>query len=99
MGSKGQILLQYRTMSPQDQATFRRWLRLNAVVGSIVAAGLVAMALAGSNPDQSGTEIAANSTGGKVAAYALPTRLSKKGADLSARAMLGASKQEQLAGP
>jgi hypothetical protein len=35
MGSNGNILLQYRTMCPQDQATFRRWLRLNAVVGSM----------------------------------------------------------------
>jgi hypothetical protein len=35
MGWNGNILLQYRTMCPQDQATFRRWLRLNAVVGSM----------------------------------------------------------------
>jgi hypothetical protein len=77
MGSKGQILVQYRTMSPEDQATFRRWLRLNAVVGSILAAGLVGMALVGSNAERPGTEIAAG-TNGKVAAYALPTRGSQK---------------------
>jgi hypothetical protein len=78
MGSKGQILVQFRTMSPEDQATFRHWLRLNAVVGSILAAGLVAMALVGSNADRSGTEIAASGASGKVAAYALPTRASQK---------------------
>jgi hypothetical protein len=42
-------MIQYRTMSPQDQATFRRWLRLNAVAGSVLAAGLIAMALVGSS--------------------------------------------------
>jgi hypothetical protein len=78
MGSKGQILVQYRTMSPEDQATFRRWLRLNAVVGSILSAGLIAMALFGSNADRSGAEIAASGTSGKVAVYALPTRVSQK---------------------
>jgi hypothetical protein len=78
MGSKGQILVQYKTLSSQDQATFRRWLRLNAVAGFILTAGLVAMALVGSNADRSGTEIAATATSGKVAAYAQPTRVSQK---------------------
>jgi hypothetical protein len=78
MGSKGQILLQYRTMSPQDQATFRRWLRLNAVVGSILAAGLVAMALVGSGAAPSGQGVVAGGTTGQLA-HALPYgRLSQK---------------------
>ena len=70
MGSNGQILLQYRTMSPQDQDTFCRWLRLNAVFGSIAVTGLVAMALLGSNAARPAEEIAARAT--TVAAYALP---------------------------
>ena len=78
MGSKGQILDQYRTLSSQDQATFRRWLRLNVVVGSILTAGLVAMALVGSNADRSGTETAGTATSGKVAAYSQPTRVLHK---------------------
>jgi hypothetical protein len=78
MGSKGQILVQFRTMSPEDQATFRRWLRLNAVVGSILAAGLVAMALVGSNADRPGTQIAASGVSGKIAAFAQPARVSQK---------------------
>jgi len=78
MGSNGQALHQYRTMSPQDQAEFGRWLRLNTVVGSILAAGLVVMALVGSNADQSGTEITASGTSGKAAVYALTTRVSQK---------------------
>jgi len=78
MGSKEQFLVRYRTLPSQDQATFRRWLRLNLVVGSILTAGLVAMALVGSNADRSGTEIAGTATSGKVAAYAQPTRVSQK---------------------
>jgi hypothetical protein len=72
MGSKGQILIQYRTMSPQDQATFRRWLRLNAVVGSILTAGLVAMALVGSGAPRPGEEVVAGGTTGKLAAHGVP---------------------------
>ena len=64
MGSQGQFLAQYRTMSPDDQVTFRRWVRLNAVVGAIMAVGLVAMALVG-NIDQSAVTAG---TAGKVAA-------------------------------
>ena len=67
MGSNRQVLLQYRTMSPQDQATFRGW-RLNTAVGSILVAGLVVMALVASNVDQSGTKIAASGTSAKVIA-------------------------------
>jgi siroheme synthase len=54
MGMKGQVLVQYKTMSAEDQATFRRWLRLNVVVGFIIATGLVAMAVVGTT-DQSTT--------------------------------------------
>jgi hypothetical protein len=46
--SKGYIVRHYRAMSPEDQETVDRWLKANAVVGSIFAAGLLAMALAGS---------------------------------------------------
>jgi hypothetical protein len=46
---KGDILRQYKDMSGEDQRTFDRWLKANLVIGSIIAAGIVAMALAGSN--------------------------------------------------
>jgi hypothetical protein len=70
MGSHGRkIQTQYRTMSPEDQATFRRWVRLNAVVGFILAGGLIAMALAG-NIGQSGMNAATAGTAGKVVAHA-----------------------------
>jgi hypothetical protein len=44
----GKISEQYRTQSPDDQATFNRWVGANVVIGSIIAIGLIAMAVAGS---------------------------------------------------
>jgi hypothetical protein len=46
--TKGQIVRQSRSLSPEDRLTFDRWLVGNAVVGSIMAIGIVAMAVAGS---------------------------------------------------
>ena len=39
---------EFQNMSPEDQHTFDRWIRANAVVGSI-SAGMLAMAVMGSN--------------------------------------------------
>jgi hypothetical protein len=39
----------YKTMSPEDQREYNRWLTGSAVIGSILAMGLVAMAIAGFN--------------------------------------------------
>ena len=44
---KGRIVEQYKTLSTDEQAAFSRWLRAK-VVGSILAVGLIAMAVAGS---------------------------------------------------
>src|SRR5512138_3787644 len=52
---KGYISRFYKTMSPQDQRAYNRWLTGNAIVGSILAMGLLAMAIAGSNSPQSPT--------------------------------------------
>jgi len=38
----------YSRLSPEDQRTFDRWLKANAIVGAIFATGLIAMALTGS---------------------------------------------------
>jgi hypothetical protein len=46
---KGYISRFYRTMSPEDQRAYNRWIMGNAIVGSILAMGLVAMAIAGFN--------------------------------------------------
>ena len=45
----GKIFDQYKTLSPDDRRTFDRWLKGNAVFSLIMAAGLVAMAIAGLN--------------------------------------------------
>ncbi len=44
-----EIMNRYRQMSPADQAAIDRWLRANVVIGSIIAGGLLLMALASSN--------------------------------------------------
>jgi hypothetical protein len=36
-------------MSPKEEREFNRWLETNAILGSILAIGMLAMALAGSN--------------------------------------------------
>ena len=45
---KGRIASYYGRLSPEDQRTFDRWLKANAIVGAIFATGLIAMALTGS---------------------------------------------------
>src|SRR5262245_31005067 len=42
------VSLLYKRMSAEDRSTFNRWLTANAIPGSILAAGIVAMAVAGS---------------------------------------------------
>jgi hypothetical protein len=49
MGGKGRVFQQAKKLSPQDRLTFHRWLTGNAVVAFILAAGLVAMVMWGSN--------------------------------------------------
>ena len=73
---KGYISRFYKTMSPEDQRKYNRWLMGNAVIGSILAMGLVAMAIAGFNSAPSPTM--ANSKNPDVIA-------SKPGHDISAR--------------
>ena len=50
----------FTPLSPEDQREFDRWLKANAILGLIIAGGLVAMALAGSNsmgrPDSAATD-------------------------------------------
>lgn len=50
----------FTPLSPEDQREFDRWLKANAILGLIIAVGLLAMALAGSNcmgrPDSAATD-------------------------------------------
>ena len=45
---KSDAALNYKSMSPDDRRSFDRWLKANAIFGLIFAAGVVAMAFAGS---------------------------------------------------
>jgi hypothetical protein len=68
---KGLIAQRYKTMSPEDKATFNRWLGANAVIGAMMAAGLVAMAWVGSNSVRSHDPVVA--AGKKAPDLATPT--------------------------
>jgi hypothetical protein len=52
----------YKIMFSEDQRTFDRWLKENAIVGLIFAAGLVAMALAAADSAGPRNTVVANST-------------------------------------
>lgn len=53
--------------SPQDWREFDRWIRANAIIGSLLAAGLFAMAVAGAPSAGPGdTAAAGNSSGTEI---------------------------------
>ena len=53
--------------SPQDWREFDRWIKANAIIGSLLAAGLLAMAVAGAPSAGSGdAAAAANSSGAEM---------------------------------
>jgi hypothetical protein len=55
--------------SPQDWREFDRWIKANAVIGSLLAAGLLAMAVAGAPSAGSGdTAAAGNSSSAEMTA-------------------------------
>jgi len=45
---KGNVSSYYKKLSVEDQRTFDRWLKANAILGSIFAVIIIAMALMGS---------------------------------------------------
>ena len=49
--------------SPQDWREFDRWIKANAIIGSLLAAGLFAMAVAGVPSGSGDTAAAGNSSG------------------------------------
>jgi hypothetical protein len=42
---RGEIFNQYEKLNLEDQKVFRRWLWVNAVIGAIFLAGLIALAV------------------------------------------------------
>jgi hypothetical protein len=49
--AKGKFFRRYELLSREDQGTFDRWLQANAIVGLLLAAAFVAMALAGARSE------------------------------------------------
>jgi hypothetical protein len=74
--AKGKIFERYKMLSLEDQRTFDRWLQANAVAGLILAAGLVAMALAGSGLE--GPRDAMVADGSRAADAVAPERSSTR---------------------
>jgi hypothetical protein len=72
---RGYISRFYKTMSPEDQRVYNRWLMGNAVIGSILAIGLVAMAIAGFNSAPSPT-VATSKNPDVIASKARPNNIS-----------------------
>jgi hypothetical protein len=59
------ILHEYQKLSAEDRRTFNRWMSANAILATVFAAGIVAMAIASSNSrEKSDAVIAANSKPG-----------------------------------
>jgi hypothetical protein len=42
---RGEIFNQYEKLNSEDQKVFRRWLWVNAVIGAILLAGLIGLAV------------------------------------------------------
>ena len=42
---RGEFINEYQRLNSEDQKTFRRWLWANTVIGAILLAGLIALAL------------------------------------------------------
>jgi hypothetical protein len=82
----GYLVRRYVTTSPDERRTFDRWLGRNAVLGLIIAAGLLVMALAGS------TSVAPRNTAATINASASNVVASKKHDRQS-----GASSRQELA--
>ena len=53
------VIREYQKLSPEDQCTFGRWLKANAVFAAILTVGMLAMAVAGNNSVGPKAEIAA----------------------------------------
>jgi hypothetical protein len=59
--------ISYQRMSPKEQHEFNGWLKANAILGSILTIGMLAMAVAGSN--SAGRSDAAMAASPNVAAF------------------------------
>jgi hypothetical protein len=73
----GYVAREYQKLSANDRRTFDRWLKANAFIGLIFAAGIIAMALAGSR--SSGPNAAILAGVGKAHGMVSDRRASRSG--------------------
>src|SRR5215216_6183803 len=66
--AKGEFLVKYQGLSTEDRRTFDRWLKANAVIASIFAMALVAMAINSSGPPWPATATAKSAETGDITA-------------------------------
>jgi hypothetical protein len=64
-----------RKLSLEDRRIFDRWMKANAVIGSLLAAGLFAMAVAGAPSARPGDEASAGKSNGLEVATSSQSRL------------------------
>jgi hypothetical protein len=85
--TKGELLAKYRDLSPEEQRKFDRWLKANAIIASLFALGLVAMAINSSGLPGPDTAIAKGADSASVkspnpvtalSAYELMIRLGRE---------------------
>jgi hypothetical protein len=63
---RGEMINEYQKLNSEDQKAFRAWLWVNAVVGAILLAGLIAVASFPSNESQATAQNAAMHTQAKI---------------------------------
>ena len=66
--AKGEFLVKYQDLSTEDRRTFDRWLKANAVIASIFAMALVAIAINSSGPPWPATATAKSAETGDIIA-------------------------------
>ena len=72
----GYVAREYQKMSADDRRTFDRWLKANAIIGLVFAAGIIAMAMAGSRSSEPN---AATIEAGKAPGMVSDRRVSRSG--------------------
>jgi len=61
------LLQEYQSLSAEDQRTFHKWLRANAIFGAILFIGMLAMAWMGNSVGRTDAAIAARSKSSNIA--------------------------------
>ena len=75
--TKGSIWQTYKTMKPEEQRYLDRWLKANIALSSVVAVGIIAMAVAGGFGSKGDVQIARSNGNLQQQAVQVPTQSSQ----------------------